>query len=101
MVVEAGNLQIDGLDPREIMRRYRRKTGLQAGTLMTATRMTRPDRSAAVYMIVVGMLQAGAQDAEIAAVLLVNPYFTDKWGADLAKAEDQILRIRARWEAGQ
>jgi hypothetical protein len=100
-VVEAGNLQIDGLDPREIMRRYRRKTGLQAGTLMTATRMTRPDRSAAVYMIVVGMLQAGAQDAEIAAVLLVNPYFTDKWGADLAKAEDQILRIRARWEAGQ
>lgn len=100
-VVEGGNLQIDGLDPREIMRRYRRKTGLQAGTLMNATRVMRSDRSGAVYMIVVGLLQAGANDAEIAAVLLINPYFIDKWGTDLAKAEDQILRIRARWEAGR
>lgn len=68
---------------------------------MNATRVMRSDRSGAVYMIVVGLLQAGATDAEIAAVLLVNPYFIDKWGTDLAKAEDQILRIRARLEAGQ
>lgn len=100
-VVDSGNIQIAGLDPYEIMRRYRRKMGLQAGALMTATRVMRPDRSGAVYLIVVGLLQAGAQDAEIAAVLLVNPYFTSKWGTDLAKAEDQILRIRARWEADQ
>lgn len=95
------SLNLDGLDPYEIMRRYRGKVGLQAGTLMTATRVRRLDRSGAVYMIVVSLLQAGAQSAEIAAVLLVNPYFTSKWGVDLAMAEDQIARIRARWEAGQ
>lgn len=97
-VLEAKSLQIDALDPSEIMRRYRRKIGLQAGTLMTAARVTRADRSGAVYMIVVSLFEAGAQDAEIAAVLLVNPFFTDKWGNDLAKAEEQISRIRARWE---
>ena len=96
-----GNVEITGLDPYKIMRRYRRKMGLQAGTLMTATRIMRPDRSGAVYLIVVGMVEAGAEDSEIAAVLLMNPYFNSKWGADLAKAEDQILRIRARLEAGR
>ena len=101
VTIDTGKFQIAGLDPYEIMRRYRRKMGLQAGTLMTATRVIRPDRSGAVYLIVVGLLQAGAQDAEIAAVLLANPYFTSKWGGDLAKAEDQILRIRSRWVAGQ
>lgn len=96
-----GSIQITGLDPIRIMQRYRRKMGIQAGTLMTATRVMRPDRSGAVYLIVMGMIAAGAQDAEIAAVLLVNPYFTSKWGSDLAKAEDQIVRIRARREAGR
>lgn len=97
----AGEIEIAGLDPFKIMRRYRRKMGLQAGTLMTATRVMRPDRSGAVYLIVVGMIEAGAEDSEIATVLLVNPYFNSKWGADLAKAEDQIFRIRARLEGGQ
>lgn len=96
-----GKIEITGLDPFKIMRRYRRKMGLQAGTLMTATRVMRPDRSGAVYLIVVGMIEAGAEDSEIAAVLLVNPYFNSKWGADLAKAEDQTFRIRARLEGGQ
>ena len=86
-------------DPYEVMRRYRRAMGLQAGTLMTAKRVMRGDRSGAVYLIVIGMIDAGAGDSEIAAVLLVNPYFTSKWGNDLAKAQDQIVRIRARWEA--
>jgi len=98
---DAGKVEITGLDPNKIMRRYRRRMGLQAGTLMTATCIMRPDRSGAVYLIVVGMIEAGAQDSEIAAVLLVNPYFTSKWGTDVATAEDQIFRIRARLEAGQ
>lgn len=99
--IGAGEIEITGLDPYKIMRRYRRKMGLQAGTLMTARRVLRADRSGAVYLIVIGLIEAGAQDSEIAAVLLVNPYFTSKWGTDFAKAEDQILRIRARWEAGR
>lgn len=101
VAVGAAGIDIAGLEPAQIMRRYRRRMGLQAGTLMTSTRVRRPDRSGAVYIIVVSLIQAGAQDAEIAAVLQVNPYFTSKWGADLAKAEDQIVRIRTRWEAGR
>lgn len=97
--LDAGNIEITGCNPGKIMRRYRRKMGLQAGTLMTAQRVLRADRSGAVYVIVIAMIEAGASDSEIAAVLLVNPYFTSKWGTDLAKAEDQIVRIRARWEA--
>ena len=97
----AGEIEITGLDSYKIMRRYRRKMGLAAGTLMTATRVMKPDRSGAVYLIVVGMIEAGAEDSEIAAVLLVNPYFNSKWGTDLTKAEDQIFRIRARLEGGR
>lgn len=99
--IGAGDIEITGLDPFRIMRRYRRKMGLQAGTLMTATRVMRPDRSGAVYLIVIGMIEAGADDCEIAAVLLVNPYFNSKWGTDLDNAEEQILRIRARLEGGR
>ena len=90
-----------GDDRGLIMRRYRRAMGLHAGSLMTATRVLRHDRSGAVYQIVAGMIGAGASDSEIAAVLLGNPYFVDKWGTDLAKAEDQIARIRTRLEAVQ
>ena len=96
-----GHIEIDGVDPYKVMRRYRRSVGLQAGTLMTAKHVVRGDRSGAVYLIIVGLMAASASDAEIAAVLMVNPYFTDKWGSDLARAEEQIIRIRARWEAGQ
>jgi hypothetical protein len=70
--------------------------GLQAGTLMTAKRVLRPDRSGAVFSIVAGMIAAGARNFEIVAVLLVNPYFISKWGSDVGAAEDQVARIRAR-----
>jgi RepB DNA-primase from phage plasmid len=89
---------IDGLDPQVIMRRYRRAVGLEVGSLMMANRIMRGDRSGAVFRIVAGLIDAGASDAEIAAVLLVNPYFTSKWGTDLTNAEHQIARIRLRVE---
>jgi RepB DNA-primase from phage plasmid len=101
VVTSATRVDVEGLDPYEIMRRYRRAMGLQAGTLMTAKRVMRADRSGVVYIIIVGMIAAGAQDAEISAVLLVNPYFTSKWGTSLLMAEDQIVRIRSRLEASQ
>nr|WP_288937885.1 DNA-primase RepB domain-containing protein [uncultured Sphingomonas sp.] len=83
-------------DARAIMRRYRRDMGLPAGVLMTARRMLGTDRSRAVFQIVVGMIEAGAPDADIAIVLLDNPYFLDKWGSDPAKADEEVARIRAR-----
>lgn len=63
---------------------------------MMATRVMRGDRSGAVFRIIASMIDAGASDPEIAAVLVVNPYFTSKWGADLLKAENQIARISTR-----
>lgn len=94
-------IDIENRNPVKVMRRFRRAMGLKAGTLMTAKRVTRGDRSGAVYLIVLGMIKAGAEDSDIAAVLLVNPYFTSKWGNDLEAAQNQILRIRARWERDQ
>jgi hypothetical protein len=69
--------------------------GLIAGTLMTA-KTVRRERSGAVYIIVRRLVEVGASNNEIAAILMVNPYFIDKWGTDLAKAEDQTVRIRSR-----
>lgn len=88
-------------DPHEVMPRYRRRMGLVAGTLMTARSVMRADRSGAVYQIISAMITAEATDNEIAAVLLVNPYFTSKWGSDASEAERQILRIRSLLEAGK
>ena len=89
-------LPASGDDARIIMRRYRRRMGLPAGALMTARRVLRPDRSTAVFLIVAGLIEAGAPDADIVIVLLDNPYFLDKWGYDPDKAEEEVTRIRAR-----
>jgi hypothetical protein len=92
----ANGLPASGDDARTIMRRYRRRMGLPAGALMTARRVLRADRSAAVFQIVAGLIDAGAPDGDIMVVLLDNPHFLDKWGYDPAKADDEVVRIRAR-----
>jgi len=84
-----------------IMARYRRRMGLPAGALMTARRVLRGDRSGAVFQIVSGLIRAGAPDTDIATVLVVNPYFIAKWGADRARAEREVETIRARLEGGR
>lgn len=84
-----------------IMRRYRRKMGLPAGLLMMARRVLRSDRSGAVFHIVAGMIGAGAPDADIATVLVANPYFIDKWGEDRGRAELEVANIRFRLEGGR
>lgn len=80
------------------MRRYRRKMGLPAGALMTARRVLREDRSGAVFLIVSGLIDAGAPDADIVTVLVGNPYFVAKRGTDRARAEQEVATIRARLE---
>lgn len=90
-----------GDDAATIMRRYRRKMGLPAGALMVASRAFGTDRSGAVFQIVSGMIHAGAANSDIVTVLLVNPYFLSKWGADFARAEHEVETIRARLECGR
>ena len=92
---------LEGLNPSryspgEVKRRYRRKVGLVAGSLMMARKVMRADRSGAVYLIIAALVvKAGANNDEIACVLLDNPYFTSKWGEDVEEAERQIVKIRA------
>lgn len=90
-----------GDDAATIMRRYRRKMGLPAGALMMAQSVLGRDRSRAVYQIVASLISLGAADADIVTVLLANPYFLAKWGDDLAKAEAEVERIRARMGGAQ
>jgi hypothetical protein len=98
----SGAINIVGLDAKKIMRFYRRRMAFRAGTLMTATRVLPGlQRHKVVFAIIAGMIEVGASDSEIAAVLLVNPYFNDKWETDLAEAERQILKIRGEVEAVQ
>jgi hypothetical protein len=102
VITSSGAINIVGLDAKKIMRRYRPRMTLRAGTLMTATRVLPGlQRHKVVFAIIACMIEVGASDSEIAAMLLENPYFIDKWEADLAEAERQILKIRADLEAGR
>lgn len=88
-------------DPDAIMRKYGRMVGQYARFHMKATRLWGDDRSGKVHLIIRKLMDAGATDDEVASVLRVNIYFTDKWGDDLYELERQIIKIRGDWEAGQ
>lgn len=89
-------IDLSTYDSAEILKRYRRKIGTEVSQLIVAKKVTRPDRSKRVFQIVAALIEAGASDGEIAAVLLVNAYFLSKWGADADEAHGQIAQIRAR-----
>lgn len=80
----------------EVIKRYRRQVSLFARTLMNAQRVIYPDRSEAIYVIVLEMINAGAENDEIGCTLLANPHFLDKHGDNEAMAEREILTIRAK-----
>lgn len=94
-------INLNGIDATQVIRKYRSAIGLQARTLVTCDRMTYPDRSGAIYMIVSAFIKAGATDSQIAAVLISNLYFLDKHGPDVNIAEREIVRIRSKMEAGR
>ena len=88
-------------DPEEVMRKYGRAVGQYARFQMRATRLWGDDRSGKVYLIAQTLMNAGATNDEIASVLRVSIYFTDKWGDDFYELERQIIKIRGDWEAEQ
>lgn len=88
-------------DPEVVMRRYRSRMGLIAGTFMRADRVTYNDRSGAVAAIIAKLVELGADNDEIASILWVNVYFNAKWPGNLTELERQILKIRGDVEAGR
>lgn len=88
-------------EPAEVLRRYGRAVGLEVCQLIRANTAWRPDRSKRVFQIVAALVDAGADDDQIASILWVNPYFVEKWGQDVAAIEAEIGRIRGRRESGR
>lgn len=88
-------------DPEEVMRKFGRAVGQYARFHMRATKVWGDDRSGKVHLIIRKLMDAGADDDEVASVLLVNIYFNEKWGDNLYKLESQIIKIRGDWEADQ
>lgn len=91
-----GELDPSRCESTDVITRYRRKVSLFARSLMEAKRIIYPDRSDAIYVITSELIGAGTEDDEIACVLLDNPHFVEKHGANLAMAEREILTIRAK-----
>ncbi len=90
---------VNDANATEVMARYRRQMSCFARNLMEADRVIFPDRSHAIYVVVSSLVEAQATDVEIASVLLVNPHFLQKHGANAAIAEREILSIRAKFGA--
>lgn len=87
--------------PSAVLKKYRRALGVEVSQLISAKRVFRSNRSKRVFQIIAGLAGAGASDDEIASVLWVNPFFTDKWGQNLPVLETEIARVRARAEIGR
>lgn len=93
---EIGELDPSRFESTDVIKRYRRKVPLFARSLMDAQRVIYPDRSEAIYVITSYLIGAGAENDEIACVLLDNPHFVEKHGANFAIAAREILTIRAK-----
>lgn len=96
LAVSADELDPSRFEIASVVTRYRRKVSLFARSLMEARRVIYPDRSEAIYVIASELICAGADNDEIACVLLDNPHFVEKHGANLAMAEREIFTIRAK-----
>jgi len=91
-----GALDPSRFESADVIKRYRRKVSLFARSLMEAKRIIYPDRSVAIYVITSELIRAGSENDEIACVLLDNPHFVEKHGANLVITEREILTIRAK-----
>ena len=98
-VAQAISVNPTGHEWRDVLEKYRKAIGPEIAQLIRAKRALRPDRSKRVFQIAAALVAVGASDDEVAAVLWVNPYFTEKWGQNLQILEDEIARIRGRAEA--
>lgn len=84
-----------------ILRPYRKKLHPRTRYLLTTERLMERDRSARIFEMITGLHEAGAPEEEIAAILLVNPYFVSKHGAgNTGKCSEEVSRIldKARGE---
>lgn len=88
-------------DPAEVFERVRSKLHLRVRVLIRSKRCSERDRSKCIFEIIAGLHEVGCLPDEIGAVLWSNPYFTSKWGEDLAALTAEISRVIARLERAE
>lgn len=86
-------------DPKDVLKRYRKDLHPKVIYLLRNKKAYEPDRSACLYHIISGLLEAGADADEIAAVLWQSPYFISKHGQRLTKLNEELARVMAKREA--
>lgn len=87
-------------DPKEIIAKYRRRMDPFPRAMLTADRVLYPDKSDALYAMISNLVRLDASNDEIAAALRDNPHFTERENMSLDDLCADILRIRAKREAG-
>lgn len=88
-------------DPQAVIEKYRKRMSPFPRAMLTADRVTFPDKSNALYAMITELAGLDATNDEIAAGLRENPHFLHRDGMTLDALCADILRIRAKWEAGQ
>lgn len=88
-------------EPKEVIEKYRRRLEQFPRILLTAKRVLYRDKSKAIYAAISDLVRLSATNDEIAAALRDNPHFTERENMTLDDLCADILRIRAKREAGQ
>lgn len=88
-------------DPQEVIEKYRKGMSPFPRSLLTAGRVIFPDKSNALYAMITELVRLAATNDEIASAMRENPHFTHRDGMTLDALCADILRIRAKWEAGR
>lgn len=88
-------------DPPEVIAKYRKRMSPFPRSLLTAGQVLFPDKSNALYAMITELVDLAATNDEIAAGLRENPHFIHRDGMTLDDLCTDILRIRAKREAGR
>lgn len=88
-------------DPQKVVEKYRKRMSLFPRKMLTANRVLFPDKSNALYAMIAEFVSLSATNNEIAAALRENPHFLNREGMTLDDLCTDIIRIRAKQEAGQ
>lgn len=88
-------LNVEGVDWRLVLQKYKQKMKYRVRRLCETNVVDslNKDRSTMIYIMIAGLVSAGASRNETAAVLFRNPYFLSKHGEDLRALENEIDRI--------
>lgn len=88
-------------DPKAVIDKYRKRMSPFPRAMLTADRVTFPDKSNALYAMITELVDLTATNDEIAAALRDNPHFIHRDGMALDALCADILRIRAKREGGR